>query len=292
MGMVPVPGGNGDFLAVQRFFRLYQWDEACLVRVEALPGGGWTAHPLFTLPYLHRFDILRGADGRAHLVVCALAKAKETRDDWSLPGCIYTALLPADWTRPVTLVPLKSDLFQNHGYCRVSVAGRECGLVTGREGVFLVTPPAGPENGWGLERLLDRAVSDAAFADLDGDGEDEMACIEPFHGNTFRVYKKRGGAFECLHELEDRSDFYHVAWGGQLAGKPVFIGGCRGGSRALFLLSMTGGRIVRTLVENGVGPSNVAVLHADAANDHITRGRDCILAANREIAEAAVYFVE
>lgn len=292
MGMVPVPGRPGDFLAVQRFFKLFQWDEACLVWVEAKAGGGWEVHPLVTLPYLHRFDILHGADGRAHLVVCQLSTAKETREDWSNAGVIHTALLPDDWNGELRLTPLKTDLFQNHGYCRVTVDGRERGLITGREGVFLATPPTGEGDAWTLEKILDEAVSDAAFADIDGDGEDEMACIEAFHGNTFRVYKKVDGKFTCIHELDDHSDFYHVVWGGKLAGENVFIGGCRRGSQALFVLAMRDGRMEYRLVEGGVGPSNATVLHATAENAHITGGRDMILSANREIAEAAVYYVE
>ena len=292
MGMVPVPGRDGDFLAVQRFFRLYQWGEACLVWVEAVPGGGWRVHPLFTLPYLHRFDILRGADGRCHLLVCQLAKGKDTREDWSRPGCIYTAPMPSSWDEPIRLTPLKNDIFQNHGYCRVTVNDRERGLVTGREGVFLVTPPRTEDREWELRRLLDRPVSDAAFADIDGDGEDEMACLEPFHGNVFRVYKNIGGSYRCVHELDDHSDFYHVVWGGKLAGKNVFIGGCRRGSKLLFALSMENGAFTYHRIEGDVGPSNVAVLHATLDNAHITHGRDCILSANREIAEAALYYVE
>lgn len=291
MSMVPIPGTNGDFLAVQRFFRLFQWDEACLVRVCASDGGGWNVNTLFTMPYLHRFDILRGKDGATHLIACTLAESKETREDWSKPGSVYVAPLSGDWGAPLELAVVKNDIFQNHGYCRVQTNGEDRALFAGREGVFMATPPENANGEWRLEHVLDVAASDMALADIDGDGELEIAVIEGFHGNTFRIYKKINGAYQPIYEHGDHSDFYHVVWGGSLAGRQAFIGGCRRGSQDLFTLHWENGRVVYTCVEAGVGPSNVAVLHAAPDNAHITGGRDIIIAANREIAEGAVYFV-
>ncbi len=71
-----------------------------------------------------------------------------------------------------------------------------------------------------------------------------------------------------------------------LRGKPAVIGGRRRGSQHLFYLSATSADplvLEAVTIENGVGPSNVAVLRqAD---------RDVLVSANREKGEAALYFI-
>jgi hypothetical protein len=281
MGMVPVPGCRGDFLAVQKFFRMYRWEEALLVWMEALEQGGWRMHELLALPYLHRFDILTAPDGRSHLVVCTLAASKDSRDDWSTPGCVYVAPMPRDWTQETRLRPLRADLFQNHGYCRAALNGRTCGLVGARQGVFAVFPPRDEGEDWSVEQLLDTPAGDVAVTDIDGDGKPEMAVIEGFHGRGFSVYRENRGVWTEMYRDADDSDFHHVAWGGMLGSLPVFLGGCRRGSRELFLLTCENGRMVRRVVDAGAGPSNAAVA--------VVNGAPYIVSANREIGEGAIY---
>ncbi len=283
MGMVPVPGRKGDFLAVQKFLRMFQWEEACLVWVEALEHGGWKAHELFTLPYLHRFDILTAQDGRSYLICCTIAQAKETKEDWSKPGSIFVAPMPTSWTEKIELRPLRNDLFQNHGYCRGKLDGSECGLVGAREGVFAVIPPQNSGQDWEVRQLLNAPAGDVAVTDLDGDGKLEMAVIDGFHGNGFSVYRQNGGAWNKIYEDPDHSAFYHVAWGGKLGGVPAFIAGCRRGSQELFALTCENGAFTRRVIEAGTGPSNATA--ADIG------GQTWVISANREIAEGAVYLV-
>lgn len=286
MSMVPIPFRPGDFLAGQRFFRMFQWEEAGLAWVEALKGGGWKMRELFALPYLHRFDVLTGADGAPHFIGCTLADHKESKEDWSVPGKVYASPLPQNpetWEETFAPVVIKDGLFQNHGYCRATIEGRECALVGAAQGIFALFPPEDVNGAWREKRLLDIPASDMAMADVDGDGEPEMAVIEGFHGDAFSVWKQRGDRWERLYEHPDRSDFYHVVWGGNLCGRQAFIGGCRRGSKALFALTWGNGAFVSREIEHGVGPSNVAVYNdADGG---------VIVSANREIAEGAVYFV-
>ena len=122
--------------------------------------------------------------------------------------------------------------------------------------------------------------------DIDGDGELEFATIEPFHGEYFRVYKKIDGSFKKIYEHPEVTEFYHVVVGATLAGRPVFIGGCRRGKQQLFYVEAKQRdplQLEAVVIEAGVGPSNVYVLHEDR--------RDIIVAANREKGEAALYFV-
>lgn len=291
MTMVPLPGRvDGAFLAVQRFFRMFQWEEAGLALAcpPATPGGPWRVRGLCTLPYVHRFDVLTGADGVHYLVAATLAGNKASKDDWSSPGRLLWARLHEDAGGPLTFAALGEGITQNHGYWRGMWQGRMSGFFSGREGIFVVTPPEGRGGAWRVERLLDVPVSDLALADIDGDGEDELATLEPFHGNLLRVWKRVHGAFVPVYEHPDRSDFYHAVWGGMLGGAPAFLAGCRRGTQALYLIRAGATEplsLTSTTLDSGGGPSNVAVLHArDSGLDH-----DIVLAANREAGEAVLY---
>ena len=74
-----------------------------------------------------------------------------------------------------------------------------------------------------------------------------------------------------------------MVWGGKLRGEPVFIGGCRGGNKELFLLRWKDGIIVSETIEAGAGPANICVING--------KDRDLILTANHESGEGAVFIV-
>jgi len=285
MSIVPVPGTNGEFLAVQKFFKMYQWEEAIIVWVKPQPDGSFAVRQILHLPYIHRFDILT-AGGVNYFIGCTLAESKETREDWSKPGKVYGGVLPADWDQPLSLNVLKEGLYKNHGYTRMAGEGMDRSIVTSDEGAFIVSPPEKPSDEWNIEQLMDWPISDIAALDIDGDGELEFATIEPWHGNYFRVYKKISGKFVQIFEHPEVSDFYHVAVGARLRDKPVFIGGCRRGKMQLFYVHMVSSsplKLEAVEIEAGVGPSNVHVVNE--------KERDIIVSANREIGEAALYFV-
>ena len=283
MSIVPIPGTNGEFLAVQKFFKMFQWEEAKVVHVKPLAGGGYAVTDILALPYIHRFDLLT-VGGRHYFIGCTLATTKESKEDWSNPGKIWVG----EYTGPGPLQvrALKEGLTQNHGYDRLVQNGRMTGLVTCLEGAFEVTPPQTPDGDWKVEQFMDWPISDISTIDIDGDGELEYATIEPFHGEYFRVYKKIDGKFVRIFEHPEVTEFYHVVVGATLAGTPVFIGGCRRGKQQLFLVKASGKaplELEAVVIEEGVGPSNVHVLN--------TPDRDIIVAANREKGEAALYFV-
>ena len=181
---------------------------------------------------------------------------------------------------------LKEGLTKNHGYSRQEIGGVTRALVTCEEGAFEVTPPQTPDGEWAVRQFMDWPVSDISAIDIDGDGELEFATIESFHGRYFRVYKMIDGKFERIYEHPEVTEFYHVVVGATLAGQPVFIGGCRRGKQQLFYVHPSQRdplELTAELIDQGVGPSNVHVLHEEK--------RDIIVAANRENHEAALYFV-
>ena len=283
MSIVPIPGTNGEFLAVQKFFKMFQWEEAKIVHVRPLSSGGYAVSDVLQLPYIHRFDLLT-VGGRHYFIGCTLATTKESKDDWSNPGKIWVGEFTG--AGPLQVSVLKDGLTKNHGYSRLVRDGAMCGLVTCEQGAFEVTPPPAPGGEWAVTQLMDWPISDISAIDIDGDGELEFATIEPFHGEYFRVYKKIDGSFKKIYEHPEVTEFYHVVVGATLAGRPVFIGGCRRGKQQLFYVEAKRAdplQLEAVVIEEGVGPSNVYVLH----EEH----RDIIVAANREKAEAALYFV-
>ena len=283
MSIVPIPGTNGEFLAVQKFFKMFAWEEAKVVHVRPLADGKYAVTDILHLPYIHRFDLLTVA-GRHYFIGCTLATTKQTKEDWSNPGKIYVGEYTG--VGPLQVKVLKDGLTKNHGYSRLDKGGALSGLVTCEQGAFEVVPPQLPGGEWTVTQFMDWPISDISAVDIDGDGELEFATIEPFHGQYFRVYKKIDGVFTKVFEHSEVTEFYHVVVGTTLAGKPVFLGGCRRGKQQLFYVyasSTAPLELKAEVIEEGVGPSNVYVVHET--------GRDIIVAANREKAEAALYFV-
>ncbi|MFZ4481836.1 MAG: hypothetical protein ACOYNZ_18295 [Rhodoferax sp.] len=283
MSMVPIAGTNGEFLAVQKFFKMFQWEEAKIVHVRPLPDGGYEVTDLLHLPYIHRFDLLTVGD-RHYFIGCTLATTKQSKEDWSDPGKIWVGEYTGKG--PLQVRVLKDGLSRNHGYSRLGRGAGVTSLVTCDQGAFEVTPPNGPDADWSIRQFMDWPISDISAVDIDGDGELEFATIEPFHGSYFRIYKKIDGRFTKVFEHREVSEFYHVVVGSTLAGVPVFIGGCRRGRQQLFYVRASSTQPLEfqvEIIEEGVGPSNVYVRHE--------AGRDIIVAANREKAEAALYFV-
>lgn len=283
MSIVPIPGTNGEFLAVQKFFRMFDWEEAKIVHVRPLASGSYEVTDILHLPYLHRFDLLT-VGNRHYFIGCTLATKKATKDDWSNPGKIWVGEYTG--VKPLAVTVLKDGITKNHGYSRLVRDGVMHGLVTGEEGAFEVTPPQTDGGEWTVRQFMDWPISDISAIDIDGDGELEFATIEAFHGEYFRVYKQVDGVFKKVYEHPEATEFYHVVVGATLAGEPVFIGGCRRGKQQLFYVRAKQKaplELEAVLIEEGVGPSNVYVLHE--------KDRDIIVAANREVHQAALYFV-
>jgi len=279
MNIVPLPGVKDEFLATHDFTPTFQAKESKIVHIR-YDKGTWTAKPLITIPYLHRFDVCMVGTKR-FLVGATLALFKEAKDDWTKPGAVYIGELPDVLDGPFPIKAVISGITKNHGFCRGSWKGRPAYLVSGVEGVFALYLPTTPEGSWESERILDHEVSDIAVCDIDGDGKMELAAIEPFHGSKGVIYKEMNGRLVPI--LQHEFDLGHVVWGGTILGKPAFIIGGRKGNRELNLFQWdpTTTSLTRTLIDNSGGPSNIAVHHkADS---------EVILAANREIGEVALY---
>lgn len=290
MTMVQVPGTDGQFLATQRFYSPNDSKEAKLVIVTPGQEGGWKVRTLAELPFVHRFDIIT-RNGVRYLIACALKSGHEFRDDWSMPGKVFAAVLPEDLSgfdeeHPLEMTVIKDGLTKNHGYCRLDLEGIECSLVCSNEGVFLFLPPEHPEGKWDVSQLLDTPASDAVWLDLDGDKERELVIITPFHGKDIIFYKKTEGSYREIYRYEEPAEFSHSIYGGTLMGRPVVIIGHRQGKRNLiaFFYDKEAGRFTHEYIDRDCGSANIY---------HFMKGgKDVIVSTNREIDEIAMYTIE
>lgn len=284
MSLLQIPGTDGEFIAVQRFFPGFKSEEAKLVWGKRDEREGWVVKDLTPLPFVHRFDMFRVEDD-VFIMAATLCGSKKEREDWSDPGKVYIGKLPATPEEGVSFVPIMEKLYKNHGYCRGNYEGREAGFITCESGIYAIQAPLKKNGEWRVQAIMKGAVGDVALCDLDGDGVDELATIEPFHGDAFLVRKKTGDEYKEVCRCEEGVQFAHAVVGCALRGKPSVVCGARRGNSDLFILQKGGGDAWCdvTLVERGVGPSNVAVVNLPDA--------DVIISANHSRNEAALYFV-
>lgn len=277
MSIIPFETRKGEFLAVNEFYLKVSPSKAKIVwgrKVE----GGWEIKDLFNLPFIHRFDIYH-IDGEDYLILATIAKDKQYKEDWSLPGQIYVSHLPKNLEEEIHLECIVDGLYRNHGYCRGQYQGRPCGYFGSDQGVLRVY--LDEQGQWQSEKILEGQIGEVALSDINGDGQEELMTIEPFHGNVIKVYKMVDGQYVEDYQYPNEIDFAHTLVGKSIAGKPSFVAGVRRLDAELFILQYQNGQYEVTYVEKGQGPSNVDVVNG--------KDSDYIIAANHTGNEAAIY---
>lgn len=285
MSLLQIPGTNGEFIAVQRFFPGFKSEEAKLVWGKRENRDCWVVKDLAPLPFIHRFDLFRVEDD-IYILAATLCGSKKDREDWSDPGKLYVCKLPSSPELGVEFVPILENLYKNHGYCRGDYEGRAAGFVTCEGGIYVIQPPSEKNSEWRTNLLIDCPISDVALCDLDNDGVDELVTIEPFHGDKFLVRKKEDEEYRVVYDYQQGVQFAHSVVGCSLRGKPSVVCGVRRGSGDLFILQRGSKedawcRVITA--ERGAGTSNAAVVNQ--------RDRDIIISANHSRNEAALYFI-
>lgn len=286
MSMVENPYFEQSFLATHRFYSPNDSKEASIVLCTK-SGEEWKVKTLAKLPHVHRFDILQ-REGRYYLLACTLMERRDTKDDWSFPGKVYACELKKehlDIRKPdcPKLEVIKQGLLKNHGYCRLEKNGLMHAAVSCDTGVYIFTPPT--EGGaWQAEQILSEPVSDLIFADIDHDGQPEMAAIMGFHGNILRIYKmNKAGRYEVLYEYPQELALLHALAAGQVGEKTYIFAGNRGGEQKILALTWDN--------EHGAVVPQELVQNAGAANFLFWQDREhpVLLSANRECNEIVEY---
>lgn len=286
MCIVPLEDTDGDFLAVQHFFPTFQSEKSVIVHGHFdQETERWVITTIIHLPFIHRFDVLHTPHQR-YLIACTLATSKKDREDWSDPGKIYVAALPDDMSKKISLSVILDGLVKNHGYTRIALDdGTPASLVSCESGIYKIVPPKTARGDWAITHLMDQESSDVCMIDMDGDGNNELAVIEGFHGSLLKIYKEQDLKYTEVYRCKRKMDFIHAIWAGNLRGIPTMIFGYRRHALELFLVQYDKDteEYFEYTLDMGTGPSNVTVAHGEEY--------DMILSSSRHIGEATLYYV-
>ncbi len=279
MSMIPIPGRENQFLAVNGFYLKESPSGAHLTWVKYDASTGFTFKDILFMPYLHRFDLYE-ANGKVYFIGATIANTKKDKEDWSDPGKIYVAELPEDLNQELQLKVIVEGLSRNHGYSRSPK--NDGGYFSADQGIFKVSLPD-LKGEWKVEKILDKPIGEVAVIDIDNDGQEELMTIEPFHGSVIKIYKKINGLYQDVYSYPFVIDFAHTLLGCKIRGKNTFLGGIRREASDLFMVQFNQGKFETTIIDAGVGPANLNVVNF---KDH-----DLIHSSNHTQNEAAVYVV-
>lgn len=278
MSFIPVPGNPDLFVSIMGLFPPFIGGEAGLFMHKRM-NGGWQTHRALHLPLAHRCEFLNRA-GKNFLFAATVSTYKENPQDWSNPGALHLIEIDdapgATWKSRV----IDSSITRNHGMTRTRINDKETICISGKEGIFFLEQRPGDE--WNLQPVFNREVSEMTFIDLDGDGQDELVTIEPFHGETLNVYKNTGKKWEL--RISDSLSFGHGLSSGFIKHKPVIVVGNRSGSLALesfAIHDLVKGKFDRVVIEENAGPTQTQVFSVGDV--------DYILSANQRKNEVMLY---
>ncbi len=291
MTMAQVPGTDGVFLATRKFYSPNDSLEAEIIVVK--PGAnGWETYTLCKAPFVHRFGILERG-GAQYLLVCCLKTGHEYKNDWRSYGACFGAVLPKDLEqfngdKNLELTLIKDGMLKNHGYCKINKGGYEAGLVGCEQGTFLFEPPAVLGADWSVTKIHDLPSSDSVLIDFDGDGQLELGCIAPFHGNSLTIYHldEHGNYVPQWKYAAKEADteMIHATWACEIGGKQSWVVGWRKGTKDTIVITWDAeeGNYKTEFLDQNTGCANA--LHFKNKD-----GKDIVIGANREIDEIAMY---
>jgi hypothetical protein len=263
MGFAPVPGRDDAFLMITEFYPIFQSEKAGINLFQAVDGLNkpWPGRRIIDLPFVHRICVV--GNGSDHFLVAAsVCGGKDFQDDWSRPGKTYAVKVPEDPEGPWDLIPVLEDIHRNHGMQIGRFAEKTCVFIAGDEGLFALEIPQPGSTEWKTTTILNQPISEVYPADLDGDGRDELAVIEPFHGSAMSVYKNIQGTWTQIYTAE--LAFGHGLWAGRLAGENVVIAGNRAGDKNLAcfkVVSTDPFNMQESILDPGSGTTNMDVIN-------------------------------
>ena len=261
--MAVVDGEDGkSVLCIEEFYPVFDSATAKVIRIELeKTADGYrcgSRQIVAEVPYVHRIALLKEADGW-FLAAGKLCRHKEQPDDWSTSGTMEIGWYDGGAVDSFECVC--DGLWKHHAmYVKKNADGYDDLYYGGTAGAFKTVRQNGA---WVTRQLLDAAVSDIVMEDLDGDGTDEIAIIEEFHGDKAVVFKDYGNGYERTLELP--LNFGHVLWGGSFLGKPGLITGSRGGEKQLICYRFADdqrGRLYvteETVMDAGEAPAQITV---------------------------------
>ena len=281
MSIIPIPNRKNEFFAIMDFYLKVTPSKSKLVWGKKV-GKEWVLKDMLYLPFLHRFEIFE-VNGDLHFLGATIADNKQFKDDWSLPGSVYTGVFPKDFNEGLSVEKIGTGYFRNHGLTKKTEEGKQVVYLSSDQGVIRVTPPY-DANEWKIEKVFDGQISEIAIGDIDNDGKSEIITIEPFHGNTIKIYKNINGKYEVIYKYDNIIDFAHSLVYCTIKGEPTFLAGIRRLDCELVAFNFRNGAIEKTIIDEGGGPANLYVYNQE--------DRDLILSANHTENKAVVYVIK
>lgn len=282
MAIVPIPEEDGAFLAIQKFYPIFDSRLAeivyCRLSGEIKPIMEADVKLFAQVPFVHRIA-LTGKPGKREVLVATLCKDKDFIDDWSQPGSVYLYEADSEWNGRRTDI-ITNNIFKNHGMFTYKKRGGEFIMVSGEGGIW------GIDQKYQFRMLCPAPVSDLCLFDVDGDGKDEIVCIAPFHGDHMQVIKSIPGGWSTV--VDEPVNFGHAIWAGMCNSAPVVISASRGGAKELKLYRMLFKQeeveVNTTIIDEMVGASNLTVKE--------DKGIIILYTANHGAGEVARYTID
>lgn len=262
MGFAQLPGRDDAILMVTEFYPIFKAEKAGINLLQAVNGLNqpWTSKRIIDLPFIHRMCIV--GNGTDHFLVAAtVCGGKDFQEDWSRPGKTYVAKVPDNIEGSWELIPVMEGIHRNHGLQVGNYAGQPCVFIAGDEGLFALQIPESGSSEWNSKLIINHPISELFPADLDNDGEDEIAVIEPFHGNAMSVYKNIQGDWARIYTAE--LAFGHGLWAGGLGDENVVIAGNRANEKNLACFKVTATSrfaMDKSVIDAGSGTTNMTVM--------------------------------
>ncbi len=274
---LPVPGNPDLFISIMGFFPDFNGQDAGIflhTRMET----NWESGKALALPFVHRCRTL-SLEGRHFLIAATSGKPGDKAGDSPEPGEVHVIDLEHCEIKRWRSTVIDDSINRIHGICKTLINGTETVCISGDQGIFYIEYDG--EN-WRVNQIFFREVSEMGFADLDGDGRDELVTIEPYHGNTLNIYKKDGANWVPRFSAE--LTLGHGLSAGIFRSEPTIVVGNRSGSMALesFVVSdLLRGNVERRIIEESAGAVRSQVFTFDSV--------DYILSANHRRNEVALY---
>ena len=297
--LVPGPGGcmslladrerPGELYAIMGCFLGYKFQSGGVYRIRRSEGAaesGWAASRVIDLPFAHRIELVKRGSQR-YLIAASLASDKRDPADWSKTGTLYAAKLPGSEGEAWAITPILEGIHKNHGLLVTRFQGSRSILVSGSEGLFVIDLERQGET-WTPAHAMSQEISEIAVFDLDGDGQDELVTIEPFHGNLIRIYKTKAGAWSKV--WESGLEYGHCLLAGTVLGQPAVLVSNRSGGRSLLLFQFAPGSSgsgrgfpepTQTVLDPAAGAANMLIVNS--------RGTDLVFSTNQAAGEIVVY---
>lgn len=280
MSLIPISGKENMLVSVMGLFPPFKGKDAGIYLHKYIERK-WTTAKVIDMPFAHRCEIIQ-VDHINYLFSATVSEYKEEPADWSKPGQVFLTRLDNPDQEKWDTQLLSDTIYRNHGMIKATINGKPSICVSGTEGIFAFTPDKKGEIT--TTQLFHTAVSEFTFLDMNGNGEDELVTIEPFHGNSLNIYRSTTKGWERIYDAP--LSFGHGLSAGFLAGIPSIAVGNRSEDTSLLLFRPSGSkeRFDRICVEEATGTTQTQFFR------HV--GTDYLLSANQLKSEAALYYLK